>query len=52
MTSLKKYQRFTKVLARIPMTMQKTPDFHVLEALGKVAAAKVIHAVAVVRSEA
>ena len=26
------------------MTMQKTPDFHVLKALGKVAAAEVIHA--------
>ena len=33
------------------MTMQKTPEFHVLEALGKVAAAKVVHAVALVRGE-
>ena len=33
------------------MTMQKTPDFYVLEALGKVAAAEVVHVVAVVRSE-
>ena len=31
--------------------MQKTPDFHVLEALGRVAAAEEVHAVAVVRSE-
>ena len=52
MTSLKTYQRLTKVLAWILMTMQKTPDFLVLEALGKVAAAEVVHAVAVVRSEA
>ena len=51
MTLLKKYQRLTKVLARIVVTMQKTPDFHVLEALGRVAAAEVVHAVAVVRSE-
>ena len=34
------------------MTMQKTQDFHVFEVLGKVAAAEVVHAVAVVRSEA
>ena len=33
------------------MTMQKTPEFHVLEALGKVATAEVVHAVALVRSE-
>ena len=51
MTLLKKYQRLTKVLARIVVTMQLTPDFHVLEALGRVAAAEVVHAVAVVRSE-
>ena len=50
MTSLKTYQRLTKVLAR--MTMQKTPDFYVFRALGKVAAAEVVHAVVVVRSEA
>ena len=52
MTSLKTYQRLTKVLARILMTMQKTPDFHVFKALGKVAAAEVVLAVVVVRSEA
>ena len=51
MTLLKKYQRLTKVLTQILMTMQKTPEFHVLEALGKVAAAEVVHVVAVVRSE-
>ena len=51
MTLLKKYQRLTEVLTQILMTMQKTPEFHVLHALGKVAAAEVVHAVAVVRSE-
>ena len=51
MTLLKKYQRLTKVLTQILMTMQKIPEFHVLEALGKVAAAEVVHVVAVVRSE-
>ena len=51
MTLLKKYQRLTKVLTQILMTMQKTPEFHVLEALGKVAAAEVVHVVPVVRSE-
>ena len=52
MTSLKTYQRLTKVLARILRTMQKTPDFHFFKALGKVAAAEVVLAVVVVRSEA
>ena len=52
MTSLKTYQRLTKVLARILMTMHKTPDFHVFKVLGKVAAAEVVHAIVVVRSEA
>ena len=52
MTSLKTYQRLTKVLAWILMKMQKTPDFHVFKALGKVAAAEVVLAVVVVRSEA
>ena len=52
MTLLKKYQRLTKVLTQILITMQKTPEFHVLLALRKVAAAEVVHAVAVVRSEA
>ena len=52
MTSLKTYQRLTKVLAWILMTTQKTPDFHVFKALGKVAAAEVVLAVVVVRSEA
>ena len=55
MTLLKKYQRLTKMLTQILMTMKKTPDFHVLvlvlSALGKVAAAEVVHVVAVVRSE-
>ena len=52
MTSLKTYQRLTKVLAWILMTTQKTPDFHVFKALGKVAAAEVVLAVVVARSEA
>ena len=38
MTLLKKYQRLTKMLTQILMTMKKTPEFHVLvlvlEALG------------------
>ena len=42
MTSLKTYQRLTKVLARILMTMHKTPDFHVFKALGKVASAELV----------
>ena len=33
------------------MTTQQTPEFHVLEALGKVAAAEEVHVVTVVRSE-
>ena len=62
MTLLKKYQRLTKMLTQILMTMKKTPVFIVLvlvlSALGAVAAAEVVHVVAevvhvvaVVRSE-